>query len=81
MTSNSSINSPLVTTMLSPLSPLKPTASFTKDDIFSFSSSLSGSVTVPSGVCMILFFTKTAVLTFRIFPICPIVVLSFLLTS
>ena len=30
-------------------------ASFTNDDIFSFSSSLNGSVTVPSGVCLILF--------------------------
>ena len=48
---NSSMNSLLVTTILSPLSPLKPTASFTNEVIFSFSSSFKGSVTlVPSGV-------------------------------
>ena len=41
--------------MLSPLSPLKPTASFTNDEIFSLSSSLIGSETIPSGVSMILF--------------------------
>ena len=67
--------------MLSPLSPLKPTASFTNDEIFSLSSSLIGSETIPSGVSMTLFFTNTAVLTLLIFPICPTVVLNFLLTS
>ena len=82
ITSISWIKSPLVTTIVSSLSSLKPTASLTREVIFSLSSSLIGSeTTVPSGVSIILFLTKTAVLTFLIFPIWPTVVLSFLLTS
>ena len=63
------MKSPLVTTMLSPLSPLNPTASFTSEEIFSLSSSLIGSETIPSGDSTALFFTKTAVFTLLILPI------------